>query len=433
MVQSLAAGGDGLARVSGRPLFIRGAAPGDRLRVGIVARRRGYDRAEIREVLAPGPDRVAAPCPVFGRCGGCQWQHIRYAAQLHWKREIVRQAFARIGRLDVAVGEVIPCADPWRYRHKVAVPFTPAGAGFYARGSHDVVPFEQCAIEHPLLDEVVAAVRRTAAQHRLPAYDEGTRRGLLRHLVARCNRRGDQAVAALVIHGERLPDEGAIAAGLMAAVPALRGVVKNINLQPGNVILGERSAVLAGSDAIVEEVDGLRFLISAESFFQVNPAQAAVLHNLAASAARGGDLVFDLYAGVGAIALRLARQASEVVAIEVAPAAVADGKRNAVENDIGNVQYICDRAESILPGFPRRPDAVVLDPPRKGAHPDVLRAIAAAAPERVVYVSCDPATLARDSRLLADAGYRVDGVQPLDMFPQTAHVECVARFLRSAE
>jgi 23S rRNA (uracil1939-C5)-methyltransferase len=402
-------------------VFVPGAAPGDRLRVRLVERHSRYARARIVEVLRPGPDRVAPPCPVFGRCGGCQWQHLRYAAQLHWKREIVREAFRRIGRLPEApVAPVLAAPHPWRYRHKTAVPM---GIGFYAPGSHEVVPWTECLIQHPLLDRVVAAVREL----RLPPYDERTGGGLLRHVVARCNLAGDQAVVALVVNADTLPDEEGLARRLLAAVPELRGVVKNVHTRPGNAILGPRSEVLAGEDAIREEVDGLRFRVSVTSFFQVNPAQAAVLHRLAAAAAGRGAHALDLYAGVGAIALRLASGFARVTAVEAVDAAVADARRNARDNGIDNVAFVCGRVEDLeLPAA----DAVVLDPPRKGVEPAALRAIAARRPPRVVYVSCDPATLARDCRHLVDAGWSLREVQPLDMFPQTAHVECVALLVR---
>jgi 23S rRNA (uracil1939-C5)-methyltransferase len=407
------AGGDGLARVGGQAVFVPGAAPGDRVEVEVVERHKTYARARIVDLVAAGPERQDPPCPLFGRCGGCQWQHLKYEAQLRWKREIVQDAFRRIARMDVHVARVVPSPSPWRYRHKTAVPL---GIGFYAHGSHEVVPFDECLVQHPLLDRIVRAVRGLG----LPPYDERTHRGLLRHVVARCNLRGDQAVVALVVTDPRVE-----AGSLMAQIPEIRGVVANINTQPGNVILGARSVVLAGDDAITEEVDGLKFRISAESFFQVNPAAAAALHRMAAEAAGGGETALDLYAGVGSIALRLARAFERVVAVELSGAAAADARRNAQLNGIANAEFVRARVEDVA--VPRA-EAVVLDPPRKGAGAEVIAAVARTRPERIVYVSCDPATLARDARMLADAGWAPRSVVPLDMFPQTAHVECVALF-----
>jgi 23S rRNA (uracil1939-C5)-methyltransferase len=384
--------------------------------VEIVERHRTYARARIVEILQPSPDRTAPPCPVFGKCGGCQWQHLSYEAQLRWKREIVRDAFKRLARLDVDVAEVVPSPSPWRYRHKTAVPL---GVGFYAHGSHEIVPFDECPIQHPLLDRIVAAVRQLG----LRPYDERTHTGLLRHVVARCNLKGDQAVVALAVTSPRVE-----AGALMARVPELRGVVANINDRPDNVILGERSVVLAGENAITEEVDGLKFQISVESFFQVNPAAAATLHRMAADAAGTGGTALDLYAGVGSIALRLARAFDQVTAVEVSAAACRDAERNAALNGIGNVRFLRGRVEEMRR---ERADVVVLDPPRKGAGAEVIAAVAAMAPLGVAYVSCDPATLARDARALVESGYELRTVEPLDMFPQTAHVECVAAFRRA--
>lgn len=394
-----------------------GAAPGDRLEIEVVERKKNYARGRIIDVLAPGPERVAPPCPVFGRCGGCQWQHLSYRAQLRWKREIVRDAFRRVAHMDVDVAEVVPSPNPWRYRHKTAVPL---GRGFYAHGSHAIVPFEECLIQHPLLDRVVVAVRALE----LPLYDERSHTGLLRHVVARCNLKGDQAVVALVVNGDTVPDR---ARSLMQAVPELRGVVANINTRPGNVILGDRSVTLAGEDAITEEVDGLVFEVSVESFFQVNPAAAATLHGMAAEVAGSGASALDLYAGVGSIALRLAPEFEHVTAVEISEAACRDAERNAALNGISNVRFIPGRVED-MPA--QRADVVVLDPPRKGAGPEVVASVARMRPTRVVYVSCDPATLARDARSLAEAGLQPRTAAPLDMFPQTAHVECVAQFTR---
>lgn len=411
------AGGDGLARVAGQAVFVPGAAPGDQVDLEIVERHKNYARGRIVEIIEESPDRTAPPCPVFGTCGGCQWQHLAYDAQLTWKREIVRDAFRRIARIDVDVAEVVRSPSPWRYRHKTAVPL---GRGFYAHGSHEIVPFEECLIQHPLLDRVVRAVRELD----LPPYDERTHTGLLRHVVARCNLRGDQAAVALVVNGEPRPG---VAAPLMRAVPELRGVVANINTSPGNAILGDRSVTLAGQPAITEEVDGLVFEVSAESFFQVNPAAAAMLHRMAAEAAGSGGSALDLYAGVGSIALRLAREFDQVTAVEISEAACGDAERNAALNGVTNVRFVRGRVEDL---GSERAEVVVLDPPRKGAGPEVIKAVAAMAPLRVVYVSCDPATLARDARALAAAGWAPLSVAPLDMFPQTAHVECVALFRR---
>jgi 23S rRNA (uracil1939-C5)-methyltransferase len=446
-IDGLASGGDGVGRHGGIAVFVPQSAPGDRLEVEVTLAAARYARARIRRVLRPGPDRVAPPCPVVAECGGCAWQHLRYEAQLAWKRTLVVEALRRLGHVqgpEALVAPTLPAEVPWRYRHKMAVPFAPGAgpgapprAGFYAARSHEIVPFESCAIQHPSLDRALAAARRLVAQLGVPVYDERTRRGDLRHLVGRVSRSGGGLLLCLVTARPAPPWARALAEGLMASLPECVGVVLNVNRSPGSAILGPETRPLAGATRLVEELDGLRFLVSAPSFFQVSPLQAAALYRTAVGQASPtrGETVFDLYAGVGTLSLYLGREAGAVEAVEEVPAAVADGRQNAGENGLGAaVRFHCGPAEEVVPRLlaaGARPGAVVLDPPRRGAAEAVLRAIAAAAPARVVYVSCNPATLARDVGLLQAAGFRLAEVRPVDMFPQTPHVECSALLVRA--
>lgn len=434
-IDALAAGGDGVGRLAdGRAVFVPQAAPGDRLRLEVTELRPSYARGRIVEVLQPGPGRVAAPCPVYAGCGGCQWQHLDYALQLQWKRRLVVEALERLGGLaGVRVHDCLPCDPPWAYRHKVAVPFALRGgrtvSGFYAPASHTVVEFPSCAVQHPALEEVVAAVRRRVAEHHVPGYDETRGAGVLRHLVARASHDSGEVLAVLVTAGDdRLP----WAAGLMRDVPRLAGVLQNVNPLRTNAVFGPRTRLLAGRDHLVERLDGLRFLVSARSFFQVSPVQAGRLYRTAlAYAAPGpGDVACDLYAGVGTLALYLARRASRVEAVEEVADAVADARRNAAANGLTNVRFHAGRVEERLADLGQRIDVAVLDPPRKGCDAAVLETLARLAPRRLVYVSCNPATLARDLGRLAGLGYAAAEAQPVDMFPQTAHVECVVRVER---
>ncbi len=439
-ITGLAAEGDGVGRYGSLAVFVPQGAPGDLLRVAVTDSAANYVRARILSVVRPGPDRVAPPCPVYAECGGCTWQHLSYAAQLQWKRRIVVEALRRVGHLEEPEGLVhptLPAEPPWRYRHKMAVPFAPADApgagvraGFYAARSHRVVPFESCRIQHPLLDRVLAVTRHLVDELGIPPYDERTRTGVLRHLVARVSRHRGEVLVALVTPGPGFPAGPALAAGIRKAIPECVGVVHNLNPTPGNAILGRVTRTLAGRDRLVEELDGLRFLVSAISFFQVSPAQAQTLYRVAVDQAAPGprDTVVDLYAGVGTLSLFLARRSGAVEAIEEVGPAVADGRQNAAENHQDNLRFHLGAAEVVLPQLVRaglRPTVVVLDPPRRGAAPEVLAAILRAAPRRVVYCSCNPATLARDLGGLRGA-YRLSAVQPVDMFPQTAHVECSA-------
>ncbi len=437
-ITGLAAEGDGVGRYQGLAVFVPGAVPGDRLLVRITEVKARFARGAMARLLEPGAGRVEARCPAFGDCGGCQWQHVDYAAQLRWKRQVVIDALERLGGFNgVPVANTLGMEDPWHYRCKAAVPFGGGDgpvAGFFGRGTHRIValPGEGCAIQHPTINAVVRAVRELAAERGIPPYDEATGRGLLRHVVARVGARTGEALAALVINGPALPGEADLAAALMEAVPALVGVVKNVNTARTNVIFGPHTAALAGRPYLVEKLGGLRFRISAQSFFQVNPLQAERLYRLAIEGAgiAVDDVVADAYCGTGALALLAARGARRVYGIEEVPAAVADARENARTNGIANVRFITGRVEDVLGGISaggRAPAVIFLDPPRKGCARGALDACLALRPRRVVYVSCNPATLARDLAILAASRrYRVEGVQPVDLFPHTAHVECVA-------
>lgn len=447
-ITSLAAEGDGVGRLGNLTIFVPQAAPGDRLEVEVVEVAARFARARILALRRAGPDRVVPPCPIFSDCGGCAWQHLTYPAQLGAKRAIVVEALRRLGHVaapEELVRDVIPADPPWRYRHKMAVPFAPSLtsgvmapplAGFYAARSHRIVPFEACAIQHPLLDLALAETVRLCPRLGVSAYDPRTRRGDLRHLLGRVSHGTGSLLLCLVTARDRFSEGAAMAEALMTAIPACVGVVQNVHGGPGNAILGRTTRVLRGSAHITELMDGLQFLISAPSFFQVSPIQAARLYAVAVrqAAPDAGQTVFDLYAGVGTLSLFLARHAGQVHAVEEVADAVHDGRRNAAANGMPSLRFHLGAAEDVLPalitqGF--RPDSMVLDPPRKGVAASVLAAIARAAPKRVVYVSCNPATLARDVEILTQAGYALQEVQPVDMFPQTAHVECSALLLRA--
>lgn len=446
-VEALAAEGDGVAHVGELAVFVPRAAPGDRIEVEVTEAAARFARARITRLLRPGPGRVAAPCPIYAECGGCAWQHLDYGLQLRWKRTVVVEALRRLGHVAEAEGlvaETLPADPPWRYRHKMAVPFAPPLrpgepplAGFYAPHSHRIVALRSCAIQHPLLDAALAETRRLAAALGVAAHDPRTGRGDLRHLVGRVSRSSGRILLCLVTARPDFPQGQRLAHELLAALPECSGVVQNINGAPGNAILGPTTRTLAGEGHLEETLDGLRFLISAPSFFQVSPVQAALLYRtaVAQAAPSAGDTVFDLYAGVGTLSLYLARAAGAVEAVEEVPEAVRDGRRNAAANGATHLRFHLGSAEAVVPELVRRlprPTVIVLDPPRRGAAAAVLDALVRARPARVVYVSCNPATLARDVEHLRAGGYDLRAVQPVDMFPQTAHIECSAILERRA-
>lgn len=435
--------GEGVARYRGFTVFVDGAIPGDEVLAQIVQVKQNYARARMLEIIRPAPHRVPPRCPVFGRCGGCQLQHMAYAEQLQWKSRLVRDALARIGHLsDVVVRDTLEAAQPWHYRTKALFPVgrTPAGdgviVGLYARGTHRIVEVADCPVQHPVNNEILAAARELIVRYGYAPYDEITGTGLVRHLLARTGAATGQAMAGVIVNGRTLPRGREFARDLMRRVPALRSVVLNINTRRTNVILGEETRVLGGQATIEDRVGDFVFRVSARSFFQVNPAQALVLYRqaVAYAALTGEEVVLDAYSGTGTIALFMAGRAAKVTGIEEVPEAVADARQNAARNGVANVEFLPGRVEELFNG-PRarslRADVVVLDPPRAGVPAATLEAIARLGPRRVVYVSCNPATLARDLAILHEHGYRTLQVQPVDMFPHTTHVEAVAQVVRA--
>ncbi len=434
-ISSVAAEGDGVGRYRNFAIFVSFAVPGDEVRVRVTEVRKTFARGEIVDYLAPSPWRADPCCPVFSRCGGCQWQHISYPRQLELKAWLVREALRRIGHLEeVPVKDTLPSPQPWFYRHKAMFPLARRDgrvvAGCYARRTHQVVEAGECAIQHPVNNRIIAEVVRLAGEYGLSIYDERTGRGLLRHVLARVAARTGQALAVLVTGEPRFPRGRRLAEELMRRVPAVVSVAQNINPRQTNIVLGEKTRILAGRETITDYLGNLRFEISARSFFQVNPAQAEVLYQLAADYAglSGRETVIDAYCGTGTITLFLARQARRVYGVESVPEAVADARENARLNGIGNAEFLAGEAEKVIPGLHARgvrPQVIVLDPPRKGCEERVLASFVQMSPARIVYMSCYPPTLARDLAYLATRGYRPREVQPVDMFPHTAHVECV--------
>lgn len=446
-IEALAAEGLGVGRLDGFVVFVPLGAPGDVVRARVQRVRPRYAEAELLAVLEPGPDRIAPPCPAFGRCGGCALQHLRYEAQLAWKRRWVADALQRIGRLQgVEVRPVLGMDPPWYYRNKSVIPIRGRPGrlqlGFYARRTHRLVPFprEGCAIQHPRIEAAVRAAARwlNAPGRGLAGYDPETGTGLLRHLVVRVGIRTGEVLLGIVVHGPGFAGEDDFARTLAREVEGLVGVLKNVNRDWINAILGPETVTLYGRPYLNEVLGGLRFRVSLASFFQVNPVQAERLYAIALDEAlpAGGPApawLVDAYSGTGTLALLAARRLGgrgRVTAVEVDPRAVADARANARLSGLKGVEFLQAAAEEALPRLARqgaRPSAVILDPPRKGCDAAVLEACLRLAPRRIVYVSCNPATLARDLGLLTAGGaYRVRLVQPVDMFPQTAHVEVVA-------
>ena len=431
--------GDGVGRAGGFALFIRGALPGERVRAKVTKVKKQYGYARLLEVVEASPDRVDAPCPVFRQCGGCQLQHMDYEAQLKWKRQLVVDALVRIGKLPaVRVHPTIGMDVPWRYRNKSQIPigYGKEGnkkglpvAGFFAQGSHRIIDMDVCLIQHEVSDRVIARVKEVVRQLGIPLYDEERHEGVLRHVAVRVGFATGEVMVVFVTNGPHLPKRDLLVHDIRARIPGVASICQNINSARTNVIFGPETKVLWGREVIYDTIGDIRFAISARSFYQVNPAQTRVLYEKAVEYAglAGEETVIDAYCGIGTISLFLARRAKKVYGVEIVPEAIADARRNAELNGITNVEFAVGKAEEVIPEWRRqgiRADVVVVDPPRKGCDPALLDTILALRPRRVVYVSCNPATLARDLRILEDGGYRTVEAQPVDMFPHTVHVEC---------
>ena len=426
---------EGVCRSEGRVYFVPGALPGEEILFRLVQVRKNYGYGRLEKILMPSPDRIEPACPVFPRCGGCTARHLAYAAQLEAKRAKVRDCLARIGGLsDPPVGPVLGMEDPRRYRNKGAFPVggTPGAVriGCFAARSHQVIDApDGCLLQSLTSDRLIREVRGWANAHRLEPYDETSHTGLLRHVMTREAADGS-SMLVLVVNGQSLPHAEELIARLRGAVPGLASVCLSSNTRRTNVILGETVRVLWGSGTLTDTLLGFSYRVSPRSFFQVNHSQTEVLYRqvLDACGLRGDETVFDLYCGCGTITLPLASRARRAVGVEIVEDAVRDARENARANGVGNAVFYAGAAEALFPSLLRewgRPDVLVMDPPRKGCEPEVLRAAAEAAPGRIVYVSCDPATLARDVRVLCGAGYRPEKAVPVDMFPWTGHVETV--------
>jgi len=436
IVEDLTHDGAGVAKVEGYPLFIPGALPGEEVAIHVQKTMKNYGFARLLEVTKASPNRVEPPCHVFSECGGCQLQHLSYEGQLVQKQKTVRDALERIGKLsNVPVHAVKGMDNPWRYRNKSQIPFDEREgkvvAGFYQTRTHYIVDTDVCIIQGEEADELMATLKRELHAIGMDAYDEKTNRGQLRHLIVRKAHATGELMVVLVTRSKKFKQKEEALKLIKRVVPEVTSIMQNVNSQQTNVIFGDETIVLDGKSFIVDTIGGIDFEISARSFYQVNAKQTEVLYKQAMDYAglTGDESVIDAYCGIGTISLFLAQQAKEVYGVEIVPQAVKDAKRNAELNNIQNAFFEAGPAEVVIPKWyaeGKRFDVLVVDPPRKGCDEELLETILKYQPKRVVYVSCNPATLARDLRILEDGGYKTQEVQPVDMFPHSSHVECVA-------
>lgn len=434
-------GGVGIGKYEGFTVFVEGGLIQDKVKVRINKSKKNYAVGDIVEIFEKSPFRVDRICSDdLKDCGGCQIQELDYNKQLELKTNEVKQVISRIGKLEnVEIHETIGMQSPCRYRNKAQFPIQningSTAIGFYKKKSHDVIPTDMCVIQHDINDKIIKIIKTYIQAYNVSIYNETTHTGVLRHLVTKVGFTTNEVMVVLVANGTNLPHLNELASVLKENIPGFKTLVLNVNKAKTNVILGKENKVIYGNGKINDYIGDLVFEISPLSFFQVNPVQTEVLYNKALEYAelKENDTVFDIYCGIGSISLFLAQKATKVYGIEIVEDAIKDAKINAKLNNLNNVEFYVGKAEEVVPKMyseGKTANVVVVDPPRKGCDEKVLDTIVSMKPDRVVYVSCNPSTLARDLAYLDERGYKCVEIQPVDMFPHTMHVETVAKLRR---
>ena len=432
--------GSGIGRYKDMAVFVDSTAVGDEIIAHIIKVKKNYAVGKVKKILKASKDRIPCDCEVSSQCGGCAYRHISYEAELREKKQAVTDVMRRIGGLDFEAKEILHIDSPSRYRNKAQIPVAldkvgNITVGFYSKRSHRVIGSEDCLLQMPQFKNIVAVIKKYIAENPVTVYDEAVGKGLIRHIYLRRGRATGEIMVCLVINGDSIPKKEHLINALTDCDENIKSIILNINKKDTNVVLGDRCITLFGRDYIEDELCGLRFRISPLSFYQVNPEGTEMLYSKAREYAglSGKETLLDLYCGAGTIGLTMAKNAKQIIGVEVIPEAIENAKENAEINGISNARFICDDASGAAKTLFKegiRPDVVVLDPPRKGCSRDVLETVADMKPDRVVYVSCDPATLARDCKIFSELGYAVKEYTAVDMFPRTTHVETVALLCR---
>lgn len=446
-ITDIGVNGEGIGKSDGYTLFVKDAVIGDRAEVKITKAGKTYGYARLMKILRPSQDRVNAVCPFARQCGGCQIQEMSYGKQLEFKARKVRGNLERIGCfsaevLDHVMEPAVGMEQPFGYRNKAQFPFGTdrdgnAVTGFYAGRTHSIIANTDCALGVPENKKILEIILDYMKENNVPAYEEKSGTGMIRHALIRIGFATKEIMVCLVINGQKLPHEDRLI-GKLRAVEGMKAISVSPNTERTNVIMGSTFRVLWGQEYITDYIGNIKYRISPLSFYQVNPVQTEKLYSLALEYAglHGGEIVWDLYCGIGTISLFLAQKAGHVYGVEIVPQAIEDAKKNALLNGIENAEFFVGKAEEVLPryyagyekehgGEGARADVIVVDPPRKGCDAALLETIVKMEPEKVVYVSCDSATLARDLKYLCENGYELKKVRPVDMFPMTVHVETV--------
>ncbi|MCX7921219.1 MAG: 23S rRNA (uracil(1939)-C(5))-methyltransferase RlmD [Clostridia bacterium] len=427
--------GQGVGRVNNFTVFIDGALVGEKVRIKVIKINKNYGVGKLLEILTPSSQRTTPFCAHYKRCGGCGIQHMNYQAQLQFKTNTVKDNIRRLGKLeDVVIHDTIGMENAMNYRNKAQYPVGQVKGntliGFYATRSHDIIDITSCGIQSSVSDKVRQVCKDFIIKNNIEIYDEEKGTGLIRHIMTRVGYKTGEVMVVVVINKDDLPRKQQLVKELTSAIPEIRSILLNINKKKTNVILGDRNVKLYGEEVITDYIGRYKFNISPLSFFQVNPVQTEVLYSKALEYAglTGKETVFDLYCGIGTISLFLSEKAKKVYGVEVVEEAIDDARENARINGVENIEFMVGEAERVIPEVYKSgvtADVVVVDPPRKGCDEVLLETLVDMQPQRIVYVSCNPSTLARDLKYLEEKGYKAVEVQPVDMFPQTAHVETV--------
>jgi len=428
--------GNGVAKIDGYPIFVPKALPGEKANIKVIKVNKNYGIGKLIEIYKESPYRVHIPKEKENQYGGCQLHNMTYEGQLLFKQNQVQQVLKRIGKLeDVTIHPIIGMDEPHNYRNKAQVPVGEKDgkliSGFFKPRSHEIVDTDESIIHIEEINEAVRVVKEIANELKIPAYNEQEHSGVLRHIMARFGLATKELMIVLITKTDKIPHEHELVERIVARLPFVKSIVHNVNSKRTNVIMGEKTRILWGSDVIYDYIGSVKFAISARSFYQVNPVQTKVLYDKALEYAQltGEETVIDAYCGIGTISLFLAQKAKKVYGVEIVPEAIEDAIKNAELNNIKNVEFAVGGAEEVIPKWANegvQADVLVVDPPRAGCDEKLLETILEMKPKRVVYVSCNPSTLARDLRILEDGGYKTEEVQPVDMFPMTQHVELVA-------
>ena len=429
--------GEGIAKIDGYTTFVKGGLKGEKVKIKMLKVNKDYGFAKLMEVIKKSEERDEPVCEVFGKCGGCDLQHINYESQLDYKTDNVRNTLKKALGYDVEVEQTIGMGIPYNYRNKAQYPVVENKIGFFAGRTHALIENEKCYIQNTISDKLAKDAFKILRKYNISSYDEKSGKGCIRHIITRIGINTGELMLILVTNEKSIKHKNEIVSELTKEYPMLKSIIQNINSQNTNVILGNECITLYGDGYITDILGEHKFKISPLSFYQVNPVQTEVLYNIAKEYANlnGTETVFDLYSGIGTISIFISDSAKKVYGVEVVGPAVNDAKENAEINEIRNVEFIQGEAEVIVPKMYERgqkADVVFVDPPRKGCDEKLLETIKKMRAKKVVYISCNPATLARDLRYLTDNGYEIRKVQPVDMFPQTSHVEtCVLLILKN--